>query len=239
MKIHSAIRGARPNRISSVLRSSAGRAALMFRDANDDEKGAAAEKLKKKNEELVAEEKKIRARLRELEAEKEQRDKDNEKAEAEKLEAEKNWKALETKLNAKLEAETQRANKAESGLKDYQVNNALNTELETIGVTNPALKKAALAMLKAEGKFDISETGDISISGANLKDHLKNWAGTDEGKSFVQNGNGGGGAPKVTGNGGGNGNDKTKDNVKGNLGGSVEERRAAIRERFPDLNKET
>lgn len=236
MKIHSAIRGARPNRISSALRSAASRNALMFRDdpGNKGEDGAAAEKLKKKNDDLVAEEKKLRARLKELEEKQSERDREAEKAEAEKLESEKNWKALEAKMAERLQKAEDRATKAETGLKDYQINTALNSELEAVGVTNPTLKKAALAMLKTDGKFDISETGDISVSGAPIKDYFKNWSG-DEGKSFIQNGNGGGNAPKqVTGNPG-----NQNGTVKPSLGGNVEERKAAIRERFPDLGKET
>ena len=233
MKIHSAIRGARPNRISSALRSTASRTALMFRDdGNKGEDGAAAEKLKKKNEELVAEEKKLRARLKDLEERQAERDKESEKAEAEKLEAEKNWKALEAKLNEKLQKAEERATKAETGLKDYQINTALNSELEAVGVTNPTLKKAALAMLKTDGKFDISETGDISVSGTPIKDYFKNWSG-DEGKSFIQNGNGGGNAPKQA----GGDPAKPNGNVKPSLVGTVEERKAAIRERFPELDK--
>lgn len=111
------------------------------------------------------------------------------------------------------------------------IDNGLTAELTKAGVTNPALLKAAIALhkgsvtIEADGDKRIAKVGDKSLS-----DHLKEWAGSDEGKHFVaaQN-NSGGGAN------GGKGGGAVE--VKRDVGGSKAERTAHFAEKF-NLNSE-
>ena len=118
------------------------------------------------------------------------------------------------------------------GMKSTTIDAKLAAELEAQGVTNPAFKKAALTMLKASNGFDVTQTGDVIDKNGNtpLTDFVKSWAGTDEGKSFITNGNGGGGAPGKTSDSG-----QSQRPIAGNLTGNRQERTAGIAAMFPDL----
>ncbi|MCK5605387.1 hypothetical protein KAR91_26080 [Candidatus Pacearchaeota archaeon] len=92
--------------------------------------------------------------------------------------------------------------------RDLLVDTGLSNELLANGIKNPTYLKAAKALLssqvtlEADGDKRVAKVGDKTLT-----DHIKEWAGTDEGKAFVDApGNSGGGA-----NGGvaGNGNAKT------------------------------
>lgn len=215
-----------------TLRQSTAIGRVMRDDTEDKDKGAAAElaKEKKKAAELLDEVKKLRAKNKDYET----------KEEAEKAAADEKQKELDKKagdfekLEAKLKKDVADRDQQLTDLKSkYETKifeGELSRELETAGVTNPAFKKAALTMLKAEKKFEIGEDGSIKIETTPLTDFVKTWAGTDEGKSFVQNGNGGGGAPPKPSGPGGNDN-----NTKPNMLGNTQERAAAMALKFPDL----
>jgi len=117
-------------------------------------------------------------------------------------------------------------------IKTTTVDAKLAAELEAQGVTNPAYKKAALTMLKSGNGFDVTKDGDVIDKKGNtpLTDFVKSWAGTDEGKSFITNGNGGGGAPGKTSD-----NGQPPKPIAGNLTGNRQERAAGIAAMFPDL----
>lgn len=118
---------------------------------------------------------------------------------------------------------------AESGFtKKLLIDNGLLEALSANGVTNPVHQKAAVAMLR--GGVEISIDGESRVAKVGdkvLADHVKEWAGTDEGKHFVTaDGNGGGGA------GGGNG---TGNPTKGKVDGNPEERAAYFASKHPEL----
>lgn len=129
------------------------------------------------------------------------------------------------KLRAELEADRdQWKSKAETldgQLTGVTRDRALSDALTAAGVTNPAFVKAAQAMLSGsvkmvEGKAIVeTDMGPVDVGA-----HVKRWAAGDEGKAFVTP-PAGGGAP---GGGGGKGTQP-----KANMGGSREERTAAIK----------
>jgi hypothetical protein len=227
--------GKRPNRISGLKLSTAiGR---FMREGDGGETGGGdgdAAALKAKLAKSVDAEKKLRARLAEFDAKQSDIDKAAEDAATEAARAAADWKTLEAKL-------TKRAETAEAGLADMagkytglKVDTALGAELIAAGVANPTFQKAALSLLKSGNKFDISDAGEISAGGSQLTDFVKTWAAGDEGKSFITNGNGGGGAPNTPGNNGG-----PNPKVAGNMGGTREERAAALASKYPELAQNT
>lgn len=98
--------------------------------------------------------------------------------------------------------------------------------LQAANITDPTFIKAATAMLAGSVKMDgdkaIVET-DMGPMG--IGDHIKRWAAS-EGKAFVTPAQGGGAGGSQSQNGG---------KVAGNLGGTREERVAALKAKFPDL----
>lgn len=76
------------------------------------------------------------------------------------------------------------------------MDNGLNSALAEAGVTNPALLKAAKAMMR--GGLTVAKEGDqriVKMGEKALADAVKEWAGTDEAKHFITAPlNGGGGA---------------------------------------------
>lgn len=102
---------------------------------------------------------------------------------------------------------------------------ALQEALTAAGVTNPVFVKAATAMLassvKADGDAVIVET---DMGPTPIREYIKRWA-SGEGAAFVSKPQGGGAS----------GGDGTKPKPSGNLGGSKDERIAALKARFPDL----
>lgn len=118
------------------------------------------------------------------------------------------------KLKGDVKALTTRAEKAEKALEGEAgytsrllVDNGLNAALAEAGVKEPALLKAAKALLGSglqvvtEGDERIVKAGDKTLA-----DFVKEWAGGDDAKHFISApANGGGGAP-----GGKGGNDNVK-----------------------------
>jgi hypothetical protein len=212
------------------------RGARMFREDNKAEPGAPSkedlEAAQAKLAKSVEAEKALRARLKAFEDQEAEAKKKAEEAETEGQRKAGEFAKIEEGLKKRIASlESENASLVD-GMKATTIDAKLTAELEAQGVTNPAFKKAALTMLKVSNGFDVTATGDVIDKKANtpLTDFVKSWAGTDEGKSFITNGNGGGGAPGQL-----SGNGLTPKPTTGNLTGTRQERAAAIAARFPDL----
>lgn len=110
----------------------------------------------------------------------------------------------------------------EGALTQHLIDGGLSTALAKAGVA-PHFMDAAKAMLRGQASI---KDGAAVIGEKPLADHVTEWAGTDQGKYFVT-------APANSGGGGqgGNGGGKTS----GNLGGSRDERVAALKAQHPEL----
>lgn len=127
-------------------------------------------------------------------------------AELERLETEvDNLRGQLSDANKQLKTATKDAETAKTALTAEQartqklvVDNGLAAALTEAGVTNPAMHKAAAALLRTGNKIDILAEGDnhvAKIGDKALGEFVKAWAQGDEGKSFVAApGHGGGGA---------------------------------------------
>ena len=83
---------------------------------------------------------------------------------------------------------------------------------------------AVKAMLRSQTSI---KDGAAVIGDKLLDDHVMEWASTDQGKHFIT-------APANTGGGGQGGNGGGK--CTGNMGGSREDRVAALKAKFPELS---
>lgn len=169
----------------------------------DDDAKKALDALTKKNAELLDETKKTKARLRELEAAEEERATKLREAEDEKARAAKDVEKLEAGWKEKHSKAEGDALLWRSKYETLVIDGGLSDALDGIKI-NPALKKAALAMLKSEHGVDLDDNGAATIDGKPLKDFVGEWAKSETGKAFVINGNAGGGAGG-SGNGGSGG----------------------------------
>jgi len=195
---------------------------------------AAVEPLAAKNKELLGEVKKAK------------KGQEIDPAEFAALETERDGLAAKLKEADKaLKVATTAAETANAALQGEQgfnhgllVDNGLMSALTENGVKDPALLKAAAALLKASNKIEVVVDGTArtaKVGDKSLADFAKAWAGSDEGKAFVAApGNGGGGAPGSTGGQGGTSNPA---GVK--LTGTPAERTAGIAKMFPDLAAQT
>ena len=77
------------------------------------------------------------------------------------------------------------------------VDNGLSSALIENGVKNATYLKAAIALMKGQVKLEADGDNRVAkVGDKTLADHVKEWAGTDEGKAFIEApGNAGGGAP--------------------------------------------
>lgn len=99
---------------------------------------------------------------------------------------------------------------------------ALADALTTAGVTNPAFQRAATAMLAGSVKLvDGKAIVETDMGPVDVAQHVKRWA-AGEGKDFV--------TPPA--GGGAKGSDGGTGKITGNMGGTPEERRAAIKARM-------
>ena len=105
---------------------------------------------------------------------------------------------------------------------------SLQGALQQVGITEPAFIKAASAMLSGNVKLADDGTAYVesSMGPKTLGEYVKSWA-SGEGAAFVTK-------PQGAGVKGGEGSG-TPTPPKGNLAGSKEERQAALKARFPDL----
>ena len=105
---------------------------------------------------------------------------------------------------------------------------SLQGALQQVGITEPAFIKAATAMLAGDVKLADDGTAFVesSMGPKMLGDFVKAWA-SSEGAAFVTK-------PQGAGAKGGDGNG-TPTAKKGDMAGTKEERQAALKARFPDL----
>ena len=142
--------------------------------------------------------------------------------------------ALKKQHAKQLEKLTERADTAENKLNSTLTDSAVRSAIAEAGVKEN-LRPAAEALIKTQnsGKIKLGSDGIVTIDGANVSDHIKDWVQTDEGAGFVPSGNGGGGSNNQPGNdtpnNAGGGND-----AKANFGGSTAEVAAAIQGKFGD-----
>lgn len=110
----------------------------------------------------------------------------------------------------------------DGALTQHLIDGGLSSALAKAGVA-PHFMDAAKAMLRGQAAI---KDGAAVIGDKPLADHVTEWAGTDQGKHFIT-------APANSGGGGqgGNGGGKTS----GNLGGTRDERVAALKAQFPEL----
>jgi DNA repair exonuclease SbcCD ATPase subunit len=135
---------------------------------------------------------------------------------------------------AKLSALEEKLAEAEARANDWQGkytgvtrDQSLQGALQQVGITEPAFLKAASVMLSGQVKLGDDGTAyvETQMGPKVLGDYVKSWA-AGEGAAFVSPAKGGGA------NGGGEGG---KGKSTGSLTGSKEERKAALKQRFPDL----
>lgn len=198
-------------------------------DANDPETkealaaavADAVGKLESKNRELVAELRKAKKGAELDPAEVERLEADLEATRAQLADANKQLKA-----EKKAAEDAGKALEGERGaLQSLLVDNGLSAALLEAGVKNPAHLKAAAALLKTSNAIEIV-AGDggvrtAQVGGKPLAEFVKSWAAGDDGKAFVA-------APVNTGGGAAGGGAGAGGNVKANMGGTAEERRARI-----------
>jgi len=134
------------------------------------------------------------------------------------------------RLREQIEAERDdwksKATNLETQVYGLTVENQLDAAIRDAGISEPAFQKAAKRLL-AEG-VKLHEGRPIvetDMGPVGLVDHVKRWV-AGEGKAFVSPASGGGAS-------GGKGGGAAK--PSGNFGGSREERKAAIKSQFPDL----
>lgn len=134
-------------------------------------------------------------------------------AERQRLEAERDeWKGKAEALDGKLTGVTR--------------DQALTAALAASGVTDPGLQAGAVAMLAPSIKMvDGKPVVETDMGPKALADHVAHWT-AGAGKAFVTPAAGGGAKGSDSQNGG---------KIAGNMGGNKDERVAALKAKFPDL----
>jgi hypothetical protein len=135
-----------------------------------------------KRDELLGEVKKLRKGQQVDPAEVEKIEAERDAARAEAAEA----KKQAAKTARELEGATKRAAEVEQREQRLLVDNGINEALAKAGVNNPALAKAAKALLVSQAQ--VVADGDarvVKIGDKALSDAVSEWAGSDEGKHFV------------------------------------------------------
>lgn len=172
------------------------------KDDTKDDAGGADEALKRvlaKNDELLAEAKAAKARVREFEAAEAERKADLAKREEDEARQKGEWTKIEEGYKTKLSEREGEGLLWKSKYFERELDLGLTGALDAINV-KPELRKAAMALLR--NSADIDEDGNVTLGDKPLGDAIKEWAKSDEGKAFIANGSSGGGA-----NGGGKGGD--------------------------------
>ena len=170
-------------------------------DANkggDDKDKALAAAIAKQTE-LLDEVKKLRAKNRDAEQAELDRQKQLADAEEEKARKSKDWETIEKGYKDKLSKAEADGFTYKARYESLVIDRGLDEALAA-AKANPALTKAAHALIKHEHGVELSEDGKATISGKALADFVGEWSKSDTGKAFVMNGASGGGA-----GGGGNG----------------------------------
>lgn len=165
-----------------------------------------------KRDQLLGQEAQMKAKLQQIEDDKVAAIK---KAEDDQLAAEGKWKELAEKqqnehsaeiknLKDSLSALQETNTKLDGSLRSRIVDQELNNQLLTAGVTDPVLMKAATALISGEVEV-VEVDGELvaQLHGKSIEDHIKVWSEAD-GKSFIASGKSGGGGPGSGGGGGTN-----------------------------------
>lgn len=173
------------------------------------------EALKRKNEELIGEKRKVQERNRELEdsdatkkmAEMEARIEELKKGgNTEELQAtyQKQLADLQAAKDEAIEAERQARKEAESRANNMIAERDLSNAIAKANIASP-LVEAFTALVKSKG-LEVNTAGDAPyamIEGRKVSDYVSDFAKTDAGKAFVSApGNGGGGGAEPNANGG-------------------------------------
>lgn len=161
------------------------------------------EGIKNKNKELLE---KLAKKKEELEKIEKERADEIRKAEEEKLKAEGKFEELiesirtnsENKIKELEKQITEKdaiITKSKADLNELLVVQGLNTDLLALGVNDPDLLEAAIAIIGPKAKIVETEDGKLSveIDGKKKEDFFKTW-GETKGKAFISNGSSGGGA---------------------------------------------
>lgn len=109
---------------------------------------------------------------------------------------------IESEFTPKIDAEKQRADAAESKLKQHIIDSELTNALVTAGVAKELLP-AAKALLQSSKKVDVSDSGAV-VDGKPVAEFAKSWA-TGDGKPFIAAADNSGGGGQGGGGGGASG----------------------------------
>lgn len=191
--------------------------------------------LKNKNEELLG---KLSEKKNETKSLQEQIDEIKQARElAEQEAAEKSGDIEKIKENMmknhqkEVEALKNQLNDKDQSLSKLLIDNGLTKTLTEAKIA-PQYLEAVSSLIKSKHKIEILKDGDNLqpvIDGTPLNEFVSEWSQSDQGKNFVSAPvNGGGGAQ------GANGAGKASA-VKGNLGGTKQERVEAFKQKYPEL----
>lgn len=153
----------------------------------------AVKKLTAKVDELLGEKKKLAEKVRSFEAAEAERKAKEAEAEEEAARKAKDWEKIENGYKEKLSRAEGDGLVWRSRYEALVIDRGLDEALASSKI-NPALAKAAHALIKAEYGIELSEDGKATIDGKPLTDFVSAWAKSETGKAFVLNGNSGGGA---------------------------------------------
>lgn len=200
------LRGGAPRAIDDMLLCGVEGEAEAPGGGGENDADKAVKALAAKNAELLEELKKTRAKARDFEAAEAERQKQIADAEEEKARKAKDFETIEKGYQTKLQKAEGEGLLWKSKYESLVIDRGLDEALISAKV-NPALARAAHALIKAESTIEIDDNGRASINGKPVADFVGEWSKTDTGKAFVLNGNSGGGA-NGSGNGSGEGGEK-------------------------------
>lgn len=192
--------------------------------------------LKKKNEELLGDLKKVKESTKDIQTQLDELKTAKETAENEAAEKSGDIEKLKASLEAKFtkERDTLAAERDASNATVHKllVENGLNDALTKAGVV-PHHMDAVKALIMTQHKPAVVEVDGAPVARVgddNIGDFVTKWAQGDQGKHYIAaTANSGGGAGGSNGGGGAP--------VKGDMGGDRNARTAAIAAKFPDLQK--
>lgn len=147
-----------------------------------------------KNEELLAEAKAAKAKLRDYDAAEAIRKADAEKAADAEARKKGEFEKIETSYQEKVAKAESDANGWKYRFEQRVIGDELRDALDKEGV-RPEFRKAVTLMMQTDAEFEIDDTGKVTVGGKSVADFVKVWAVTPDGKAYIANGSSGGGAP--------------------------------------------
>lgn len=129
---------------------------------------------------------------------------------------------LEKTSKGEIDKLSKQLTEKDSALQSYLIDGGLTDALAKAGV-QPHFMDAAKAMLKAQAVIDTTDGYKAVLGGKPISEAISEWANSDQGKHFVS-------ASNNTGGGALGGNNGTL--PRGDLGGSKNERAAALAQKF-------